>query len=123
MIDIMQKMDFSRLPKGTVLIFTDFAASMNLRARQAMNSSVDAHCVNCNMVAIYNAREIEVTEKKVVDGVEVEVVSKVADRQGGESEEIERFGNERSRKLPGTQVRIAQTQPEPPFGPFVVGCG
>ena len=29
-IDIMQKVDFSRLPKGTVLILTDFAASMNL---------------------------------------------------------------------------------------------
>ena len=39
-----------------------------------------------------------------------EFVSEVADRRGGEPEEVERVDNERSRQLPRTQVRIAQTQ-------------
>jgi len=38
------------------------------------------------------------------------IVSEVADRQGGEPEDLERVGNERSRKLPRTQVRIGQTE-------------
>ena len=42
----MQDTDFARLPKDFLLIFTDFAAVMALRAFQAKNLSVDAHAIN-----------------------------------------------------------------------------
>ena len=48
--------DFAMLPEGTLLIFTDFASSMSLRANEAINSSVNAHAVNDNFVCISNRR-------------------------------------------------------------------
>ena len=61
----MQSTDFSQLKDDTLLIFTDFAAVMALRAFQVPNSSVDAQAINDNFVVVYN-REIvkEVGEKK-----------------------------------------------------------
>ena len=55
--------DFSRLEPDTLLIFTDFAAVMCLRAFQTKNSSVDGHCINDNFVCIYNRRSVGVKEK------------------------------------------------------------
>ena len=71
-IRILQSTDFSRLPPGTMLIFTDFASSMALRAFQTLNSSIDGHAVNDNFVCIYNQRKVKVKEKKKVNGIEVE---------------------------------------------------
>jgi len=59
----LQGIDFARLPKDCILIFTDFAASMCLRAFQAKNSSVDAHAVCANFVVIWNRRIAKVKEK------------------------------------------------------------
>ena len=52
------------LPPGTLLIFTDFASSMALRAFQTVNSSIDGHAVNDNFVCIYNRRTTTVKDKK-----------------------------------------------------------
>ena len=58
----MQDTDFARLPKDTLLIFTDFAAVMALRASQAKNSSIDAHAINDNFVCVFNRRNVDVKE-------------------------------------------------------------
>lgn len=62
-INHLQGIDFARLPKDCILIFTDFAASMCLRAFQAKNSSVDGHAVCANFVVIWNRRIAKVKEK------------------------------------------------------------
>ena len=53
-VRLMQDTDFARLPKDTLLIFTDFAAVMALRASQAKKSSIDAHAINDNFVCVFN---------------------------------------------------------------------
>jgi len=69
----LMETDFKRLPPGTLLIFTDFASSMALRAFQTVNSSVDGHAVNDNFVCIYNRRTTTVKDKKKGEnGEEVE---------------------------------------------------
>jgi len=55
---ILQLTDFARLPKNTLLIFTDFAASMCLRAFQTKNSSVDGHAVNDNVLLQYPTSKV-----------------------------------------------------------------
>ena len=59
----MQKTDFTLLRKDTLLIFTDFAAVMALRAFQVKNSAIDGHAINDNFVVIYNQRIVKVKEK------------------------------------------------------------
>ena len=59
----MQKTDFTLLRKDTLLIFTDFAAVMALRAFQVKNSAIDGHAINNNFVVIYNQRIVKVKEK------------------------------------------------------------
>jgi len=76
-IRLIQLTDFDRLPPDTLLIFTDFAASMCLRAFQTKNSSVDGHAVNDNFVCIYNRRKVKVKEKddegNILDDEEKEI--------------------------------------------------
>ena len=63
--------DFTRLPAGTLLILTDFAASMCLRAAETKNSSVDAHAVNDNFVCIYNRCIITLNQKRKRSKIEI----------------------------------------------------
>lgn len=63
----MMDSDFTRLAQDTILIFTDFAAVMALRAFQAKNSSVDGHAICDNMVCISNRRIASVTKKEKND--------------------------------------------------------
>jgi hypothetical protein len=59
----IQQTDFSHLPQDTLLIFSDFATSMCLRAAETKNSSVDAHTVNDNFVVIWNRRSVNLKTK------------------------------------------------------------
>ena len=68
---------FPTLPADTLLIFTDFAAVLALRAFQTKNSSVDAHAVNDNFVCVYNRRICPVKEEK--EGVEIQTEVTVFD--------------------------------------------
>ena len=70
-IRLMQDTDFARLPNDFLLIFTDFAAVMALRAFQAKKSSVDAHAVNDNFVCVYNRRNENVKKKKKKSDINV----------------------------------------------------
>lgn len=79
-IRIILDIDFATLGRSTLLIFTDFAAVMILRAYQAKNSSVDAHAINDNFICVYNRRSVNVVEKKKVAKEIIEI-----------SEEIEIF--------------------------------
>ena len=63
--------DFTRLPANTLLILTDFAASMCLRAAETKNSSVDAHAVNDNFVCIYNRRIITLKQNRKRSKIEI----------------------------------------------------
>jgi len=56
----LQDTDFTKMSPGTILIFTDYAALMALRARQAKNSSVDAHAICDNFVILWNKRVVNV---------------------------------------------------------------
>ena len=51
---LIQSIDFSRLWKDTLLIFTDFLVMMLLRAFQLKNSSVDGYVVNDKIVVAWN---------------------------------------------------------------------
>jgi hypothetical protein len=71
---LMRDLDFSRLPDDTLLIFTDFAAVMALRALETKNSSVDAHCVNDTFVLVWKKRNVRVQgTKKDENGHEVDI--------------------------------------------------
>jgi sentrin-specific protease 1 len=74
----LQDTDFTKMSPGTILIFTDYAALMALRARQAKNSSVDAHAICDNFVILWNKRVVKVTgKKKDESGVEVDIEEEV----------------------------------------------
>jgi len=57
------KVDLATLPPNTLLILTDFAATMVLWAFQTKNSSVDGHAVNDNVICMYNRRTVKVKDK------------------------------------------------------------
>jgi hypothetical protein len=67
----MIQLDFDQLQPNTLLIFTDFAAVMALRAFQTKNSSVDGHAVNDNFVCISNRRKCTIEEEKKINGKSV----------------------------------------------------
>ena len=60
----MQSTDFTRLRADSLLICTDFAAVMALRAFQTPNSCVDGHAINENFVVVYNRQLVEVGDNK-----------------------------------------------------------
>ena len=68
---LMMDLDFIRLTKEGILIFTDFAAVMVLRAFQVKNSSVDGHAHCANFVVMSNPREATVTETRKENDVEI----------------------------------------------------
>ena len=57
------KADLATLPPNTLLILTDFAATMVLWAFQTKNSSVDGYAVHGNFVCMYNRRTVKVKDK------------------------------------------------------------
>ena len=63
--------DFKTPPPDTLLIFTEYAASMALRAIEKVNSSVNAHAVNDNFVCISNRRKAIYTKKRKDDNGDV----------------------------------------------------
>jgi len=67
----MIQLDFAQLQPNTLLVFTDFAAVMALRAFQTKNSSVDDHAVNDNFVCILNRRKCTIEEEKKINGKSV----------------------------------------------------
>ena len=69
----LQSTDFAQLEPDTLLIFTDFAAVMALRAFQKKNSSVDEHAINDNFVVIWNRRKVTVKEKNCETESEIEI--------------------------------------------------
>ena len=75
-MNIMMELDLDYLPVDTLLIFTDFAAMMALRAFQTKNSSVDGHCVNDNFVCMYNKRQVVTKNKMKKNEVEAGVGEK-----------------------------------------------
>ena len=64
-IRIIQDIDIQTLPNDTLLIFTDFAATMVLRAFQAKNSSVDAYAILDNFVCLYNRWNVQVEQENI----------------------------------------------------------
>ena len=62
--------DFAFLPNATLLICTDYAVTMNLRAKETTNSSVNAHAINDNFVCINNRRVSEAKVKQKENGEE-----------------------------------------------------
>ena len=60
----MIELDFAQLRPNTLLVFTDFAAVMALRAFQTKNASVDGHAVNDNFVCISNRHQCTIEEKE-----------------------------------------------------------
>ncbi|MGB2447348.1 MAG: hypothetical protein ACPICB_06430, partial [Candidatus Poseidoniaceae archaeon] len=73
-INYIKRIDFSCLPKNWMMILTDFAASMCLRALRTLNSSVDNHAVNANFVVVYDRRMVPLKGKqKDENGSEVDV--------------------------------------------------
>eukprot|EP00986_Skeletonema_menzelii_P017430 scaffold19452_cov150-Skeletonema_menzelii.AAC.1 len=77
-IKLLQDIDFTKMPPDTIIIFTDFAAVMALRAREAKNSSVDAHAICCNQVVLWNKRVVKVSGKrKGEDGEEVDIEEEI----------------------------------------------
>ena len=65
--------DRARLQQDELIILTDFAAVMDLRAAEAKNSSVDSHAVNDNFVCLHRPRTVRVKGKeKNENGDEVE---------------------------------------------------
>ena len=65
------KNDIRTLPDNTLLVFTDFSATLVLRALEAKNSSVDAHAVLDNFVCLYKRRKAKVKEKDKEEEVEI----------------------------------------------------
>ncbi len=74
----LQDTDFTKLSPGTILIFTDYAALMALRALETKNSSVDAHAIVANFVVFSNKRVVKVKgKKKGEDCKEVDIEEEV----------------------------------------------
>ena len=67
----VMKNDIRTLPDNTLLVFTDFSATLVLRALEAKNSSVDAHAVLDNFVCLYKRRKAKVKEKDKEEEVEI----------------------------------------------------
>ena len=77
-IRIVLNTNLARLGPHEMLILTDFASVMALRAFQTKNSSVDGHAVNDNFVVIHNRRlvkvsDIETRKKKKANEVEMQI--------------------------------------------------
>jgi hypothetical protein len=65
--------DRAHLQQDELIILTDFAAVMDLRAAEANNVSVDSHAVNHNFVCLHRPRTVRVKGKgKNENGDEVE---------------------------------------------------
>eukprot|EP00956_Cyclotella_meneghiniana_P016615 scaffold26325_cov20-Cyclotella_meneghiniana.AAC.1 len=62
-ISHFRKTKFAVLPPTSIMIFTDFAALMCLRAFEAKNSSVDAHAICATFVVMYNRRFVTLKKK------------------------------------------------------------
>ena len=77
-IRIVMQANISRLRQNEMLILTDFASVLALRAFQTKNSSVDGHAVNDNFVVLHNrrivkVRDIEARKKKKDNEVEMQI--------------------------------------------------
>jgi hypothetical protein len=57
-IRIAKTIDTGWIDRDSLLIFTDFSASMVLRAKAALNSSVDGHAVLAIFVVCYGSRKV-----------------------------------------------------------------
>ena len=55
---------FAWLPPGYILVFTDFSAVMDLRARDTVNCAIDGHAVCDNFIVISNRRTVPVEKEK-----------------------------------------------------------
>ena len=62
----MIELDFAQLRPNTLIVLTDFADVMALRAFQTNKSSVDGHAVNDNFVCILNRRLCTIEEKEKI---------------------------------------------------------
>lgn len=76
-MDHLMDTDLSQLPEDGAVMFTDFASTMDLRASQAVNSSIDGHAINCTVVILYNRRTVDVKEKKMENDIEIETTTGV----------------------------------------------
>lgn len=52
------------LPRDTLIIQTDFAATPNLTATEKLNSATDSHAVIDNFVCLYGREDVTVTDKE-----------------------------------------------------------
>jgi hypothetical protein len=59
---ITRKLDIDTLSSDELLIFTDFSATMDLRAVTATNSSTNAHAVLAIYVVLHSPRQVSVVE-------------------------------------------------------------
>ena len=71
LMKIVEKADFHLLSQDTILIYTDFAATMVLGASEKKNSSLDGHAVLANFVVISNRRFVPVEESIIDSGVKL----------------------------------------------------
>jgi hypothetical protein len=71
LISFVEKADFHLLSQDTIIIYTDFAATMVLGASEKKNSSLDGHAVLANFVVISNRRLVPVEEIIIEAGVKL----------------------------------------------------
>jgi len=67
----MIQLGFAQLQPNTLLVVTDFAVVMALRAFQTKNFSVDGHNVNNNFVCVSNCPNFTIEEETKINGKSV----------------------------------------------------
>lgn len=60
---VVRELDITTLESGELLVFTDFAATLDLRAGETDNCSVDGHAVVDNFVVLHSPRNVSVEKE------------------------------------------------------------
>jgi hypothetical protein len=65
-LNLMRKIDTKTLPSNEILVFTDFSASPDLRAKMTDNCSADAHAVLDVFVVLHSRRKVTVEKEDML---------------------------------------------------------
>jgi len=63
-LNLMRNIDIATVPPNAIVIMTDFAATMDLRAIETVNCSVDNHAWLVNFIVISNKRSVPIDGKR-----------------------------------------------------------